>query len=94
MARFARHMSSENDLQTSRGVRFAIEIAFRSAQAERNVKIQENMPFGNIVNVAKRTEERIIVQKRPFGTFAFASAFSHPGLGLVNILNSKKCQTG
>ena len=54
----------------------------------------ETAPFGNIPDCHTWTEGSIIVQKRPFGTFAFGSAFSHPGLGLVNILDSKKYQTG
>ena len=50
--------------------------------------------MGNIPNVDNWTEGSIIVKKRPFGTFAIASAFSHSGIGLVNNLDSKKFQTG
>ena len=68
--------------------------AFRSTGAERNEKNTKKVPLGNIPNVDTWTEGSIIVKKRPFGTFAIASAFSHSGIGLVNNLDSKKFQTG
>ena len=68
--------------------------AFRSTEAERNEKNTKKVPLGNIPNFDNWTEGSIIVQKRPFGTFAIASAFSHSGMGLVNNLDSKKFQTG
>ena len=93
MVSFARHASSENDLRTSRGSRFVIENCVSLDGGRAKCENTETAPFGNIPDCHKWTEESIIVQKRPFGTFALASAFSHPGLGLVNILDSKKSQT-
>ena len=58
------------------------------------MKNAENAPFGNIPNARNLTERRITVQKRPFGTFALASAFSHSGIGLVNNLKCRMYQTG
>ena len=90
MASFARHASSESDLRTSRGARFVIEncVSLRGGRA--HCDYTETAPFGNIPDCDTWTEGSIIVQKRRFGTFVFGSAFSHPGLGLVNILDSKK----
>ena len=93
MARVARHASSESDLRTSRGSRFVIENCVSLDGGRAKCENTETAPFGNIPDCHKWTEESIIVQKRPFGTFALASAFSHSGFGLVNILNSKKYQT-
>ena len=59
-------------------------------EAMNRQQYQKDM-HGNIPDCHKWTEESIIVQKRPFETFTLASAFSHPGLGLANILDSKKC---
>ena len=91
MVSFARHASSENDLRTSRGSRFVIENCVSLDGARAKCENTETAPFGNIPDCHKWTEGSIIVQKRPFGTFAFGSAFSHLGLGLVNNLDSKKC---
>ena len=94
MASFARHESSESDLRTSRGSRFVIENCVSLDGGRAKCENTETAPFGNILDCHKWIEEHTTVQKHLFGTFPFASAFSHPGLGLVNILDSKKCQTG
>ena len=94
MVSFARHASSENDLRTSRGSRFVIENCVSLDGGRAKCENTETAPFGNIPDCHKWTEGSIIVQKRPFGTFTLASVFSYPGLGLVDILDSKKCQTG
>ena len=94
MVSFARHASSENDLRTSRGSRLVIENCVSLDGGRAKCENTETAPFGNIPDCHKWTEGSIIVQKRPFGTFALTIAFSHSGLGLVNILDSKKCQTG
>ena len=63
----------------------------KCAQNQCHSSIYRKAIHWNIPDCHKWTEESIIIKKRPFGTFAIASAFSHPGLGLVNNLDSKKC---
>ena len=94
MASFARHASSENDLRTSRGSRFVIENCVSLDGGRAKCEKYRKGTIWNIPDCHKWIQGSIIVQKRPFGTFALASAFSHPGLGLANILDSKKFQTG
>ena len=90
MVRIARHASSENDLRTTADQTLSMKNVFRSTRAKRNVKHSENAPLGNIPNVHKWIEEHITVQKRPFGTFSLAGAFSHSSIGLV-IFEIPKC---